>query len=166
MPLHTPWPNEPKRPADVHTPFPKRGIYPYKVGWKPGHALPPLEFGCGGFPSQKLRFDTLTYLRLHDSFPSLPIFNLLKNMLFNQISLFLSGPKRMIFLDNMLIFPWFGFNGNRSEHITRLQEMEGSVMEGFGAGVVSSPQKKHGRIGFLAPPPKKKTGRILWVGRF
>ena len=26
--LHAPWTNEPKRPADVHTPLPKRGIYP------------------------------------------------------------------------------------------------------------------------------------------
>ena len=36
--LHTPWKNESKRPADVHTPLPKRGIYPFKVGWKPGKA--------------------------------------------------------------------------------------------------------------------------------
>ena len=50
--LHNhPWENEPKRPADVHTPPPKMVFIPYKVGWrlgKPsgmnkGYVLPPLD---------------------------------------------------------------------------------------------------------------------------
>ena len=49
--LDTPWANEPNSPADVHTPLPKRGICPYKVGWNPGkprgmnkgYVLPPLK---------------------------------------------------------------------------------------------------------------------------
>ena len=45
--LHTPWTNEPKRPADVHTPLPKRGIYPLQTGLETREAKGYEQGVCG-----------------------------------------------------------------------------------------------------------------------